>query len=271
MKLHRLTVRRLKANESRENVVRIIITLCALSISSCAGMGPAPEVRERTEQVVTHRVEAGETWKTMARDFYGDERRGALLARDNGRDESEPPGAGSAVRVFLTARDVKRIQGRLDAAREYNEGLDLVSGGNYAAAVPKFEEAVKLDPFFNDASFNLAVSYEKLGFHEKALTILEDLVEVSPGNPDYRYALGASLFAGGDLGGAEKAFREALAREPAHRKSLFSLAVVLEKRGKTEEAKSRFREYLALDPDGEWGDAARSRIEALERGGGGDH
>jgi tetratricopeptide (TPR) repeat protein len=247
---------------------RALPALLALAATlSCAGEKPARETRA-VEQVITHRVEAGETWRTLARDFYGSESRAAALARDNGGDASVEPPAGSAVRVPLDERDARRIRERLDAARVYNEGLDLASAGSYAAASEKFEEAVRLDPAFNDAYFNLAVSFRKLGLLGKEATILRELVAIAPESVEYRYALGASLFDTGDLAGAEKAFREVLAASGSDRKALFSLAVVLEKRGKAEEAASRFREYLAVEPDGEWADAARSHLEALSRPGG---
>jgi tetratricopeptide (TPR) repeat protein len=252
-------------------LIRLIAPLALAAFISCAGEKPAPRIREPLEQVVTHRVESGESWRTLARDFYGDEGRSEALARDNGMDVRIEPRPGSAVRIPLSARDVRRVKDRLDAAREYNAGLDLASEGNFAAASQRFEEALKLDPSLADASFNLALAYERLGFHTKAAAILADLVSDAPGNTGYRYALGASLFEAGDLAGAERAFLEVLAAAPSDRKAIYSLAVVLEKRGKAAEAKSRFRHYLALDPDGEWAEAARERLEALERSEGGGH
>jgi tetratricopeptide (TPR) repeat protein len=237
-------------------------------MSSCAGERPSSMVREPVEQVVTHRVAQGESWRSIARDFYGDENRAAALARDNGMEAAVEPRAGSAVRVFLSEREAKRVANRLDAAREYNAGLDLAAEGNCAAAIGRFEESIKLDPGLVDASYNLAIAYEKLAFHKKAASILEDLVSIAPGNVTYRYALGAALLGAGDLEGAEKAFLAILAAEPSHRKSLFSLAVVYEKRGAVEQAKDGFRRYLSLDSDGEWADSARAHLKALERSGG---
>jgi tetratricopeptide (TPR) repeat protein len=252
--------------------LRIIAPLALAAMLSCAGEKPAQERRwETIEQVVTHRVASGETWRSIARDFYGDEGRAAGLAIDNGMDAGTEPHAGSAVRLPLGERELRRVQKRLDAAREYNEGLDLAADGNYAGATAKFEEAMKLDPTFHDAAFNLALAYEKLGFHKRAASILKDLLSIDPSDVGYRYALAASLFGAGDLGGAEKAFREVLAASPEDRRAVFSLAVVLEKQGKAEEAKPRFRQYLTLDPHGEWAEAARDHLEALEPSKGGKH
>lgn len=247
----------------------IILFFCA-AILSCAGERPSQGTRGPIEQVVTHRVVEGESWRAIARDFYGDEARAAALARDNGMDAGVEPRAGSAVRVFLSERETKRVRNRLDAAREYNAGLDLAAEGNYAAAIGRFEESIKLDPDLVDASYNLAIAYQRLAFHKKAASILKDLVSVAPGNVAYRYALGASLLGAGNLEGAEKAFLAALAVEPSHRKSLFSLAVVLEKRGAVEQARERFHRYLSLEPDGEWADSARAHLKSLERSEGGE-
>ena len=147
--------------------------------------------------------------------------------------------------------------------------LRKAAEGNYAAAIGRFEESIKLDPGLVDASYNLAIAYQRLAFHKKAASILRDLVSIAPENVAYRYALGAALLGAGDLEEAEKAFLAVLAVEPLERKSIFSLAVVLEKRGAVEQARERFRQYLSLDPRGEWADSARAHLTALERSGGG--
>ena len=251
--------------------IPFIAPLAYLALCSCAGEKAAAPARAPVEQVVTHRVESGETWRSLAADFYGDGGRAEALARDNGMEARSEPAAGSAVRIPLSEREARGVKSRLVAARAYNAGLDLAAAGNYAEASQKFEEALKLDPSLRDASLNLAIAYEKLAFHDRAVSILRELVSVEPGSAVYRYALGASLFGAGDLGGAEKAFLEVLARAPNDSRAVFSLGVVLEKRGKPEEAKSRFREYLSIDPAGAWADEARSRLDALEGPGGGRH
>jgi tetratricopeptide (TPR) repeat protein len=249
----------------------LIAPLTFLALCSCAGEKAAAPARVPIERVVTHRVESGETWRSLAADFYGDGGRAEELARDNGMDGKSEPPAGSAVRIPLSERDARGVKSRLDAAREYNAGLDLAAAGNYAEASQRFEEALKLDPSLRDASFNLAIAYEKLAFHDKAVSILRELVSIEPEGVAYRYALGASLFGAGDLGGAEKAFLDVLAADPNDAHAVFSLGVVLEKRGEIEGAKTRFRQYLSIDPNGAWGDEARSRLDALERHGGGGH
>ena len=248
---------------------RAIFAALLSAACSCGRPARIERASEPVAQVVTHRVAQGEDWRSLARDFYGDASRADEIARSNGMDPAAPPRAGGAVRISLGARDAARLERRLGAARRYNAGLDLAGDGNYAAAAGEFEEALKLDPSFTDASFNLALACGKLGAHERAIRVLRELVAKEPSRADYRYALGAAHFATAELEDAAKAFRAVLELEPKHAPSLFSLAAARERQGNTAEAVRFYRAYLAADPDGEWADAARSRIEALSRPAGG--
>ena len=231
---------------------------------SCAGQKDLIRP-ERAEQIVTHEARYGETWESISNDFYGDEERAEALAIYNGSDPLTPPEPGASIRIPLSRGDVRSLRSRLDAVEIYNEGLDLAAGGDYAAAVERFRSAIDRDPDFADASFNLAVTYRKLGLHERAATVLENLVTRHPGNPDYLFALGHARFSSGDLGAAERSFLDALDLEPGHLKALFALATVLEREGELEKARDRFVEYLIRDPEGEWAAEARSRVEMLNR------
>jgi Tfp pilus assembly protein PilF len=131
--------------------------------------------------------------------------------------------------------------------------------------VERFRIALERDPRFADASFNLAVTYQKLGLHDKASTVLESLVMRHPENPDYLFALGHSYFRTGAFDRAEKSFLGALSIDPDHLKSLFALATVYEREGKIEEARNRFAEYIIRDSGGEWAEEARSRLERLNK------
>ncbi len=245
----------------------VVLMCCALCLIFCAKSKnlppPAPPPAESMGKVVMHRVERGETWQSISRDFYGDEGRARELAQDNASDLLIAPRPGSTIRVLVAAHEADEAQAKLEASRAYDAGLDLASAGRYADAALRFQEALRLNPKLHEASFNLAVSYQKLGYHDKAIDILRDLIVVSPGNVDYLYALGASLFETGEFAEARRTFSDVLARDSANRKALFSFAVACEKTGKLDQARSSFERYLALDPHGEWSDAARAHLESL--------
>jgi len=247
----------------------LCLILCLLICAGCAGKRSASPADGEVETVVTHRVGHGETWESISFDFYGESGRADDLAVYNGQTPGEPPEAGTGVRIPLSKKDLQLLRGTLDAVAINNEGLDLAARGNYAEAVQRFEEARALDPDFTDAAYNLAVTYQKLGLHEKAAMHLEELILIDKTDPRYRYALGVSSYHMGKYRKAAKSFEKALALDPNNLKSLFSLAAVYEKMGKEQKAEQLFREYIERDPGGEWADEARTRLEKLTSPGGG--
>ena len=159
--------------------------------------------------------------------------------------------------------DLDAIEKDIDAAKIYNLGLKLVSDGNYAEAIRKFQKALKLDHSLHDASFNLAVTYQRLGLHKNAVAVLRDLSIRVKGKTEYLFALGNSLFHIGKIEDAEKSFQGVLDSDPAHLKSIYSLAIIYEKRDKKEKALKMWQRYLKLDPSSDWADKARSHLAAI--------
>lgn len=242
----------------------ILLSILAAAMASCGGGGRSVSTGEPA-RIVTHKVIPGESWVSISEDFYGSGLRAEALAQFNGTDPAAPPPAGKGIRIPLFPEDLDILDSRLDAASIYNEGLDLAVRGDYAGAVEKFREAVREDSDLHEASFNLAVTYQKLGLHSNAETVLEDLVTREPGNAEYYFALGNSRFHQGHFSKAARAFRRALDVDPGHLPSLYSLAVSQEKMGRESKAEDSWRRYLELDPDSEWSDEARARLEALEK------
>jgi tetratricopeptide (TPR) repeat protein len=239
-----------------------ISCICLLVLPACGGRKGIAPPRD-FEKVITHRVGYGETWRSLSLQFYGDGGRAGALAVYNGAPESGQPEIGDAVRVPLSAADFRSLRARLDAYEIYNEGLDLAQEGDFAGAVECFRKVLKIDPRFSDASFNLAVTYQKLGLHRNAETVLAELVRDAATTADYLFALGNSRFHLNELEGALEAFTAAVSADPSHLKSRFSLAIVCEKLGRIDEAKAHLTRYLELDPDSAWSEKARLRLDAF--------
>ncbi len=229
---------------------------------SCASTG---QLRMGTayEKVVTHKVSEEDSWVSLSEAYYGDAERAPQLAGYNGSDQSVFPETGSGIRVPMTRRDIDRFEERLVAVKEYNKGLELASAGKYRDASERFREALKIDPSLSDASFNLAVAYQKLSLHKNAATVLKALIVKRKDNPEFYYAIGVSYFHLKEYEKARGSFLDALALNDSHLKSLFSLAVAYQKTGKDSEAERCWERYLEISGEGEWADEARSRLEAL--------
>jgi len=59
------------------------ILVYANSLDACGGFPIVPGMRLDVPAVAHHRVQVGETWQTLARDYLGDPRRGEVLAKAN--------------------------------------------------------------------------------------------------------------------------------------------------------------------------------------------
>ena len=244
---------------------RLIVAVSLLAAVSCAGPR-APRPAGDREKIVTHEVRAGEGWREIAEAFYGDPERAAALAGFNGGVPDVDPDAGSGVRIPLTKNDLRRLDRRLDAAAVYNEGLSLADRGDYPAAVELFRKALSKDPGFEDASFNLAVTWRRLGRYDEATDVLRDLVERRPDESRYRFALGNVRFHAGDYGGAREAFLAVLDIDAAHGEAVYALAVSCARLGRDREAAERYGEYVALRPEGAWSAEARKALARLRAG-----
>ncbi|MDD3642465.1 MAG: tetratricopeptide repeat protein [Candidatus Krumholzibacteria bacterium] len=242
-----------------------LICLIALLLAACAG--PRREIRWGEQaRVVTHKVLPGETWESIAGEFYRDQGRGGALARYNNADPAERPAPGTGVRVPLTEDDIEGLGDRLEAAAAYNEGIALAERGAYAEAVERFTAAAEADPSMLDASFNLAVCLQNLGMHDRAAGILEDLAGRDRDDPRYHFALGHSRYRSGDPAAAARSFEAALRIDPSYGEALYALAVAREQAGEAKKAREAYLRYLSEHPGGEWAGEARTRLQRLESG-----
>ena len=173
----------------------------------------------------------------------------ARAARPSGRDEAAPftladPQAALAAKYFLQGSRIDDGDERTmeEAAAAYRKALvidpDLVpaivnlANIHYARdelieAQALYERAIGLDPDCFEAHFNLGNILHDLGRYDSALGCYRDAVALNPGYPD------------------------------AH----FYLAVTLEKMGHSHEAKTHWKTYQDLAPEGEWSELAKEFLE----------
>jgi tetratricopeptide (TPR) repeat protein len=247
----------------------VFLTLiCALGLAaSCAGR-KGEGVQVSVSDSITHRIKEGESWESVALEYYGDSERAADVAGYNGMDPDIEPVPGTGIRVQLTTEDRSKFDRLVEAATFYNTGLELASQKKYSEATTNFEKAIEKDRGFTDAIYNLGVTWQKLGMHRKAVEVLSGLgtEEAMEGidDPEYLYALGASYFHLREYDKAEDAFDAAREIDPLHLKSLFSLAVIYEKKGRLDDAASALREYIKAAPEGVWKDQAKAKLERVE-------
>ena len=252
-----------------EKIIRTVsaAALCLILVVASCAVKKSPFEEGGVSRVITHVVAEGESWSSIAYDYYGGKGRADQLAAYNGFDSDRQPAPGTGIKIPLSESDLKSIKESRKAVHLYNGGLEHLAEGNYAAAVEQFRSAIRLDRNLYDAYFNLAVTYQRMSLHSKAITILKDLIMRSGSRPAYFYALGNSYFYTENYDSAEDAFRRALKLDPDHAKSLFSLGILYRRKGEAEKEKRTWRRYLEIDPDSGWADRAR---EYLNSAGGAD-
>src|SRR5262249_20857454 len=89
-----------------------------------------------------------------------------------------------------------------------------VALAEFAAAKGAFEEAIQIDPAYEEALYNLAVLIEKTS-PQKSVELLENAIQADPNYALAHQVLGRLFQRGNDLLGAEYHFRRSLEIDPA--------------------------------------------------------
>jgi tetratricopeptide (TPR) repeat protein len=88
----------------------------------------------------------------------------------------------------------------------------------------------------------------KQGHASQALPLIEHSLGIHPEDVHAQYLLGVGRKMTGDLDGAENAFRQIISCMPFVDRALYGLGLVLEGKGKTNEAIKAWRTALAINP-----------------------
>jgi len=163
-------------------------------------------------------------------------------------DHGDAPGA---IPYFLSAWKAQPTSAL--AANEL--GVAMLTASKPADARQLFDQALKLDPKFTDARFNLASVEASAGEWQTSATDFKQVLAEDPNYPKARQHLGEVLFLwGDDLAGsghfasAVDRYRESLAIRSDDAELRTSLGMALAKLGRMSEARSEFEAALHIDP-----------------------
>lgn len=184
----------------------------------------------------------------------------------------------------------------------FEEGVAASRSSNYDVAIEKFNSAALVVPNCHDCYYN--IGYAQLQKKDekaaeaawlKALEVKPDYVEALNGlatlyNNQKRFdeasAMGAKAASAGGGGGgsadaiynqgiilwnqgkipeAKAKFEEALAANPNHAESNFQFGMALLNEGKLPEAVASFEKYLSLSPDGQFSAQAKAMLAQLKK------
>jgi tetratricopeptide (TPR) repeat protein len=158
-------------------------------------------------------------------------------------DKNETDSFQTAKRWFLQALRYERHARLLtQLAGTY------VALAEYPAARDAFEEAIRIDPDYEEALYNLAVLDEKTN-PERSLELLERAIQIDPDYAIAHQALGRLYQRARDLVRAEYHFRRSLEIDPADYWSNMYMANLLGVLGRNEEAERTYRLATRLHPE----------------------
>jgi tetratricopeptide (TPR) repeat protein len=189
-------------------------------------------------------------------------------------EQAEP---NKAIDYFQKAVELGTSASRLTAL-----GVAQMEAGNIEAARNSLSEALLEDPDYDEASYNLGVTYRDQEL-TKAADLFERTLEIDPGHPGAHRELGwvyhmqnndaeaeyhlrraieldhsnawAYIYLGNllwerrDAAAAEEQFRAAINVWPEYSVPYWSLAIFYEYEGRQEEAKQFYEKALNADPD----------------------
>jgi len=150
---------------------------------------------------------------------------------------------------LLTFQQLLKADQLSKEAMYYRGNFALYAMGESDKAIELYQSALKIDPNYVPARYDLAVAYRGLGEVEKAIQEYEKVLKINPRFPEALSNLGGQYFRQGLVDQAITYFRRAIEVYPNFIQALSNLGAALNKQGKYQEALPHLKKALALDPE----------------------
>jgi tetratricopeptide (TPR) repeat protein len=135
--------------------------------------------------------------------------------------------------------------------------LDDGNAENSEEASDAYRRALELDPYLVPAIINLANIHYSRGEIAEAQALYERAITLDPEVFEAHFNLGNIFHDLGRYRQAQDCYRDALKLNPTYADAHFYLAVTLEKNGQSQDARTHWKAYQQLAPNGEWVELAR--------------
>jgi tetratricopeptide (TPR) repeat protein len=137
-----------------------------------------------------------------------------------------------------------------DVASEYFDlGNAYVELGKYDKAITEFQAALKIDPGFVKADYNLALAYAQAKRTDDAVAILKRLLAADPQNTQILSALGWAYHLAGRDEDALSQYTAVIGLSPADLNALYNCGIILWRLKRPHEAMDRLSALLDRAPD----------------------
>jgi tetratricopeptide (TPR) repeat protein len=133
-----------------------------------------------------------------------------------------------------------------DAKAYLGLGMAYLNLLRYPEARQALERSLQIKPDLAEAEFQLGLLAGQEGNRQEAKQHWQKAVELQPQHAQALFSLGTVYLESGELAQAESAFSRSLAADSGNMKTEYNLALVLNKLGKSEEAKQHLEHYRRM-------------------------
>lgn len=142
------------------------------------------------------------------------------------------------------------------------QALECEQERDWQEAEKKYLAVLAIEPDHLDALVNLGNIYHRDGALKEAAACYRRALRINPDHVEANYNLANLLAEQRDLDNAILFYRKAIHEDGEFADAYFNLGRTLEKAGDPQGAGACWRRYLELEPDSEWADYIRGRLDA---------
>ncbi len=153
---------------------------------------------------------------------------------------------GEAANLYLELKKEVAEIGDISMVSRLAEAYS--AGAAYEEAIPYYEEMLK-EKSLPDTLFGGAFAYYQIGNAERAISLLNELIDIDPDYYSAYMLAGQSRILAGDDELAYETFKDGIKRDEYDKELQLSAGKCALKLGRAEDAESHLKEALVLDPE----------------------
>jgi tetratricopeptide (TPR) repeat protein len=131
----------------------------------------------------------------------------------------------------------------------YITGLSFLWREDYKKALSYFEKAIKKNPQYTDAYFQIGYCNSKLGRHTEAVEAFKQAIRINPDDAEAHYGLGVTYGLLGQYTEAIEAYKQVIRINPNDAKVYYNLGETYGELGQYTEALEALKQATRIKPD----------------------
>jgi tetratricopeptide (TPR) repeat protein len=130
-----------------------------------------------------------------------------------------------------------------------SKGDDAYNFKLYDKAIEYYKEAIKIDPMYVNAYYNIGIAYGQKGDYDEALQMFKKAVIISPNDETLYYGVGAAYSKKESHDKAIKMYKKALDINPEYVEAYYNMGLEYVDKGEYDKAIEMFEKTVSLNPE----------------------